>query len=87
MARKVNILYRVEALPDNDCKQTRLHSNESTHNTRGTVGTGVSYGGPCQGVTSGTKLKLNSYPCGDGVEFLHRDPASRRRRRKGKSQI
>jgi hypothetical protein len=27
------------------------------------------------------------YPCGGGFEYLHRDPASRRRRRKGKSQI
>jgi hypothetical protein len=27
------------------------------------------------------------HPCGGGVEYLHRDPASRRRRRKGKSQI
>jgi hypothetical protein len=26
-------------------------------------------------------------PCGGGVEYLHRDPASRSRRRKGKSQI
>jgi hypothetical protein len=26
-------------------------------------------------------------PCGGGFEYLHRDPASRRRRRKGKSQI
>jgi hypothetical protein len=26
-------------------------------------------------------------PCGGGVGYLHRDPASRRRRRKGKSQI
>jgi hypothetical protein len=26
-------------------------------------------------------------PCGGGIEYLHRDPASRRRRRKGKSQI
>jgi hypothetical protein len=26
-------------------------------------------------------------PCGGGVEYLHRDPASRRRRRNGKSQI
>jgi hypothetical protein len=26
-------------------------------------------------------------PCGGGVEYLHRDPVSRRRRRKGKSQI
>jgi hypothetical protein len=27
------------------------------------------------------------YPCGGGFEYLHRDPASRRRRQKGKSQI
>jgi hypothetical protein len=27
------------------------------------------------------------HPCGGGVEYLHRDPASRRRRRKGKSRI
>jgi hypothetical protein len=27
------------------------------------------------------------YPCGGGFEYLHRDPTSRRRRRKGKSQI
>jgi hypothetical protein len=26
-------------------------------------------------------------PCGGGVEYLHRDPASRRRRQKGKSHI
>jgi hypothetical protein len=26
-------------------------------------------------------------PCGGGVEYLHRHPESRRRRRKGKSQI
>jgi hypothetical protein len=32
-------------------------------------------------------LSLKIYPCGGGVEYLHRDPASRRRRRKGKSQI
>jgi hypothetical protein len=24
-----------------------------------------------------------SHPCGGGVEYLHRDPASRRKRRKG----
>jgi hypothetical protein len=26
-------------------------------------------------------------PCGGGIEYLHRDPASRRRRQKGKSQM
>jgi hypothetical protein len=29
----------------------------------------------------------SDYPCGGGFECLHRDPASRRRRRKGKPQI
>jgi hypothetical protein len=32
-------------------------------------------------------LSSESYPCGSGVEYLHRDPASRTRRRKGKSRI
>jgi hypothetical protein len=31
--------------------------------------------------------EVKSYPCGGGVEYLHRDPASRRRRRKEKSEI
>jgi hypothetical protein len=31
--------------------------------------------------------QLAVLPCGGGVEYLHRDSASRRRRRKGKSQI
>jgi hypothetical protein len=31
--------------------------------------------------------QLVRYPCGGGIEYLHCDPASRRRRRKGKSQI
>jgi hypothetical protein len=31
--------------------------------------------------------QFERHPCGGGVEYLHRDPASHRRRRKGKSQI
>jgi hypothetical protein len=30
---------------------------------------------------------IQSALCGGGVEYLHRDPASRKRRRKGKSQM
>jgi hypothetical protein len=30
---------------------------------------------------------FRAYPCGAGVEYLHRDPVCHRRRRKGKSQI
>jgi hypothetical protein len=44
---------------------------------------------PCW-LVAGRKLLLCSkflYQCGDGVEYLHRHPATRRRRRKGKSQI
>jgi hypothetical protein len=32
-------------------------------------------------------LNRSSHPCGGGVGYLHRDPASVRRRRKGTSQI
>jgi hypothetical protein len=34
-----------------------------------------------------TAIPKKLHPCGGGVEYLHSDPASRRRRRKGKSQI
>jgi hypothetical protein len=36
-----------------------------------------------------SRLQQRTYsqPCGGGIECLHRDPVSRRRRRKGKSQI
>jgi hypothetical protein len=33
------------------------------------------------------ELRQSFYACGGGVEYLHRDPANHRRRRKGKSQI
>jgi hypothetical protein len=32
-------------------------------------------------------IRIPTSPCGGGIEYLHGDPASRRRRRKGKSQI
>jgi hypothetical protein len=30
---------------------------------------------------------IQRFPCGGGVDYLHRSPASRRRRQKGKSRI
>jgi hypothetical protein len=33
------------------------------------------------------ELSYEHTPCGGGIEYLHRDPASRRRRQKGKSQM
>jgi hypothetical protein len=33
------------------------------------------------------RLRLRLSPCGGGVEYIHRNPASRRRRWKGKSRI
>jgi hypothetical protein len=39
------------------------------------------------GYKEGKRKKNGLNPCGGGVEYLHRDPASRRRRQKGKSQI
>jgi hypothetical protein len=43
---------------------------------------------PCQGYILRTSSSSPVRdPCGGGVEYLHCDPASRRRRRKGKSQI
>jgi hypothetical protein len=42
---------------------------------------------PCKIIIKKSSVEESWYPCGGGVEYLHRDPASRRRRRKGKSQI
>jgi hypothetical protein len=50
--------------------------------------TGFSVRGLYGGYYNATLLRVQfSHPCGGGIEYLHRDPASRRRRRKGKSQI
>jgi hypothetical protein len=38
--------------------------------------------GPCQNVNKrGTRLELSSIPCEGGFEYLHRSPASRKRRK------
>jgi hypothetical protein len=43
--------------------------------------------GPCRNIITDKVTVVSSTPCGGGVEYLHRDPASRKRRRKGKSRI
>jgi hypothetical protein len=42
---------------------------------------------PCRGCITRVPLQIIKLPCGGGVEYLHCDPASRRRRRKGKSRV
>jgi hypothetical protein len=43
--------------------------------------------GPCKVVIKKSSKAERRTPCGGGVEYLHRSPASRTRRRKGKSRI
>jgi hypothetical protein len=43
--------------------------------------------GPCQRFIGESEAHLQLDLCGGGVEYLHHDPASRRKRRKAKSQI
>jgi hypothetical protein len=38
-------------------------------------------------VLQGEQVEKDENPCGGGVEYLHRDPVSRKRRRNRKSQI
>jgi hypothetical protein len=52
----------------------------------GTLGDSVLYAGRLADVKGTGFVNSSSDPCGGGVEYLHRDPASRRRRLKGKSQ-
>jgi hypothetical protein len=43
--------------------------------------------GRCRSYIMTLSQRMDWNPCGGGVEYLHHDPASCRRRRKGKSQI
>jgi hypothetical protein len=48
-----------------------------------TVQGGVCYPNHLAGINGSQFRSKKRNPCGGGVEYLHRDPASRRRRRKG----
>jgi hypothetical protein len=52
-----------------------------------TVGRGVFYAVHAKATFAVDCELVRQIPCGGGVEYLHRSPASRRRRHKGKSQI
>jgi hypothetical protein len=43
--------------------------------------------GPTRRYIIGNPDRMQSIPCGGGVQYFHHSPASRRRRRKGKSRI
>jgi hypothetical protein len=58
-----------------------------TNRTANTSTISVFYEGPCRRFIGNSEGRLQSNPCGGGIEYLHRNPASRRRRRKGKSKI
>jgi hypothetical protein len=47
----------------------------------------VTYSGSVAVIKVSSFVNSRDQQCGGGFEYLHRDPASRRRRRKGKSQI
>jgi hypothetical protein len=61
-----------------------------SHDTSVGIATGYGLGGRGSIFESGTiffSSPQGENPCGGGVEYLHRHPASRRRRRIGKSQF
>jgi hypothetical protein len=66
-------------------KQPNCCETEATEDA--TVREGVCYSRRKHCIWGATDRTDSQHPCGGGVEYLHRDPASRRRRRKGKSQI
>jgi hypothetical protein len=79
----------VYILLGNDSVNTFPHKRtRATKGTRLLTNTDCFLCGPCRGVIKGySQKKTRPVPCGGGIEYLHRDPASRRRRRKAKSQI
>jgi ribosomal protein S14 len=56
-------------------------------NTRATIEERCFRCGQRRGVILKTIKLIRSIQCGGGFEYLHRSPANRRRRRKGKSRI
>jgi hypothetical protein len=66
---------------------TYFCSNEWGRNDRGIVWGGDLYSVRPEVIKEGHLHRSPAIPCGGGVEYLHRNSASRRRRRKGKSQI
>jgi hypothetical protein len=66
---------------------SRLLWQRITQNNRGTVWDGDLYSGRLEVTKNSDSVIREFTPCGGGIEYLHRDPASRRRRWKGKSQI
>jgi hypothetical protein len=56
-------------------------------NNGNTVGSGVFYVVRFEAISLDRQSSVQFIPCGGGVEYVHRSPASRRRRRKWKSQI
>jgi hypothetical protein len=66
----------------NTFQRQRIHTQQSSYCSKPSVSTWFvprSY--------KQWKKSVARNPCGGGFEYLHRDPASRRRRRKGKSRI
>jgi hypothetical protein len=81
---------------------TAVAMQRAARNNESTVGIGVSYVVRSEAISRDRRNLVQfcsallcsalgqfgrRLPCGGGFEYLHRDPASRRRRRKGKSQI
>jgi hypothetical protein len=67
---------------------TRFRGNGWKENNRGTVRHGNLYSVRPEVIKELVQFSSSVvHPCEGGVEYLHRDPANRRRRRKGKSQI
>jgi hypothetical protein len=87
--RKIKILWHIDSLAKRRlCKPRQLIGNAWNIQTRNNRRTVFSIWSVPKGYEQGTKLVLiYLIPCGGGIEYLHRSPASRRRRRKRKSRI
>jgi hypothetical protein len=68
-------------------KYPLLRNGCVTRNNGMTVGSSVFCAVRAEAIKQGPYTITEEYPCGGGVEYLHRDPASRRRRQNGKSQM
>jgi hypothetical protein len=86
----VKILWYIDPLLGNNRETnetTAVARQRSARNNGNTDGSGVFYIVRSEAIWRDRPSWVQLHPCGGRVKYLHRDSASRRRRRKGKSQI
>jgi hypothetical protein len=75
------------AIAGQQLRKYAVYRQRPTSNNGSSIGSGVLYVVRSEVISLDRQSSVQLIPCGGEVEYLHRSPASRRRRRKRKSRI